>query len=285
MCRCAIIISWGSFLAVERCRKACLRAYCSFWCQPRTILSLRHCCMWSAFLFFLCQLLKFFSSCNSILASLVTFSRKSAVWLCPGHTMLCLCTWALLPWLVHSILEWDLKNHWMCHCSCVCMEAMASHLSLTCPCSGWQNWEGRVFFLLSGEQSELSLGCCRNRVHLWDNALTCEERLVTRSGMRNISLWHCPSNASVFCYPSPQCGAFYQVQRQGVKGQAKIFWLLFGLPCCESCGPRFCINPFLLNPALPATGQAVLHWDSSSWGAAGMITKKQQYTTTQQGKQ
>lgn len=98
---------------------------------------------------------------------------------------------------------------------------------------------------------------------------------------------------SVIYHPSVELAVSWGgVQREGVKGQAKIFWLLLGLPCCESCELRFCVNPVLLKPTqsvrnyLPQpASQVVLHWDSSSWGAAGMTTKKQQYTMTQQGKQ
>lgn len=194
------------------------------------------------------------------LASSVTFLRKS-VWLHPGHTVLCLYTWALLPWLIHSILEWDLEKslNMLFHSFCVYMGAVASHLSLTWHCHGWQNWEGRVFPFTRRTEWALSLACYHNRVHFWDNARTCEERLVTRSGMWNVSVCHCPSNASVLCDPSPQLSNSWGggAQRKGVKGQAKIFWLFFGLPCCESCGLRFHVNTFLLNP--PRTWRATCH--------------------------
>lgn len=139
------------------------------------------------------------------------------------------------------------------------------------------------FFLLSWEQSELSLACCHNRVHLWDNALTCEERLVTRAGMRHLS--QCgivPSMLlfSVIHHLSTELSISWGgMQRKRMKGQAKIFSLLFGLLCCECCGLRFRVNSFLLNQTqnlrnhlLQPTGWVVLHWDSSSWGAAGMTT-------------
>lgn len=216
----------------------------------------------------------FFSSCHSILASLVTFLRKSAVWLCPGHTMICLCTWALFPWLVHSILEWDLENHWMCHSSWVCMEAVVSYLSLTWHCSGWQNWEGKGFFLFSGEQSELSLACCRNRVHLWDNALTREERLLTRhEKCLTVALPIQCFCFSVIHHPNVELSISWGgVQRKGVKGQAKIFltvlwysllWMLWAKGPCKSL-------PAEPNPEpeeLPATGRFTLGqlFSRSSW--------------------
>lgn len=177
----------------------------------------------------------------------MTFLRKSAI-LCPGHTTLCLCTWALLPWLIHSSLEWDLENHWMC-CS-------------TVPVYTWRQWhlispwfdtvlDGRnekevLFFLLSGEQIELSLACCHNRVHRWDNALTCEERLVIRSDMRNVLVWRCSSNAFVFHDPSFQCGVFCHLGRVTEKEgegtgkdtltalRSSLLWILWAEVLCKS---------------------------------------------------
>lgn len=70
--------------------------------------------------------------------------------------------------------------------------------------------------LSSREYSELSLACCHSGVNLWDDALSCEERLVPKPGTWNIvSVWLYPSNAYVSCDPSSQCGAFYQLGKGG----------------------------------------------------------------------
>lgn len=201
--------------------------------------------MWCAFLSPFCQLLKYLSSCHSVLASLVTFLRKSAFcalgtpcYACvPGH-----CSLGTSPsW--SGI--WKITEHAVPLFLGIYGGSDIS--SLPDVTLFWMaELRRKVSFLLSGEQSEFSLACCHNRVHLWDNALTCEERLVPRSSMRNVSVWHCPSNASAFRDPPPQRGAFYQLGRsteEGDEGTGKdvltalrssLLWILWAEVPCKS---------------------------------------------------
>lgn len=181
------------------------------------------------------------------------------------------------------------------HSSCVYLGTVTSHLSLAWHCSGWQNWEGRFFpFYQGGRVSSLLRAATRefiSEIMLWPvrrGWWPHQEWEMSQCGIDHPMLLF-----SMIQHPSVELSISWGgMQRKGVKGQAKIFWLLLGLPCCESYGLRFCVNPFLLNPAQnlrnylsQPTSPVVLHWNSSSWGAAGMTTKKQQYTMTQQGKQ